>query len=285
MIINKLTTRRNKRILLLCLLFSPLCLLTSTYCLAVDFAGSLKGVSITDAASTNTPPVASFIYIVESNTVTFDASGSKDSDGTITEYKWDFGDGNTGIGTTVSHQYMDTTDRAVTLTLIDNANAITILQESVILQQPIDISINFQPANAEVAAGYQVDSGESYSDALGYGWTVPSYEIFVDRNAATAPDQTYDTVVNVYSDAIWEAAVPEGTYTVSVLVGDPTYPYAVNSVQLEGIDFIKAETTSLNEPFFIERTGTVPVTDGKLTMTFTGSKPKAKLCRIIISTQ
>jgi PKD repeat protein len=38
-------------------------------------------------------------------TVTFDATASVDSDGTIINYFWDFGDGNTANGSTASHTY------------------------------------------------------------------------------------------------------------------------------------------------------------------------------------
>lgn len=38
-------------------------------------------------------------------TVTFDASASYDSDGTIQSYDWDFGDGETGSGVTANHTY------------------------------------------------------------------------------------------------------------------------------------------------------------------------------------
>ncbi|WP_407840904.1 PKD domain-containing protein [Streptomyces sp. DSM 116496] len=35
----------------------------------------------------------------------FDASASKDSDGSVASYKWKFGDSATGTGVTVAHRY------------------------------------------------------------------------------------------------------------------------------------------------------------------------------------
>jgi hypothetical protein len=104
---------------------------------AADFTGNLKGVTITDAQATNKPPTAAFTYTVSGQTVTFDASGSSDSDGTIAEYKWDFGDGNTGTGITVSHQYNTLSSFPVTLTVDDEKNAISILQLNIALLPPM----------------------------------------------------------------------------------------------------------------------------------------------------
>jgi LysM repeat protein len=57
--------------------------------------------------------------------VTFDGSGSSDADGadTIHTYEWDFGEGETDSGKTVTHRYSSTGSRTVTLTVIDNCGA------------------------------------------------------------------------------------------------------------------------------------------------------------------
>ncbi len=49
--------------------------------------------------------------------VQFDGTGSSSSDGSITSYQWDFGDGQTGTGATVSHTYADAKRYAATLTV------------------------------------------------------------------------------------------------------------------------------------------------------------------------
>ncbi len=74
----------------------------------------------------NTPPTASFTYSptypVANDSVTFDASLSLDSDGSITTYSWDFGDGNvTTVATpTIEHTYIMYDNYTVTLTVTDN---------------------------------------------------------------------------------------------------------------------------------------------------------------------
>jgi len=70
------------------------------------------------------PPVASFFASPETQEVNesmeFDASGSSDSDGTIVNYDWNFGDGSTGSGMTCTHAYSSEGAYIVTLTVTDN---------------------------------------------------------------------------------------------------------------------------------------------------------------------
>jgi PKD repeat protein len=69
------------------------------------------------------PPVASFVFSpqdpVAGELVTF-TSTSTDSDGQITTWQWDFGDGNTAQGEIVNHTYTEAGDFTVTLTVTDN---------------------------------------------------------------------------------------------------------------------------------------------------------------------
>lgn len=75
----------------------------------------------------NQVPVASFVadpllgfYPFD---VDFDASASHDNDGTIIAYQWNFGDGDTGSGATISHTYDSFGTFTVVLTVIDNDGA------------------------------------------------------------------------------------------------------------------------------------------------------------------
>jgi len=74
----------------------------------------------------NEPPVADaggdkIVYVDEE--VTFDASSSSDPDGSIVSYEWDFGDGSTDSGETVTHKYSEQRDYTVILTVTDNDGA------------------------------------------------------------------------------------------------------------------------------------------------------------------
>lgn len=78
---------------------------------------------------TNMAPTASFscsrTFGESPLTVSFDASGSHDPDGSIASFAWVYGDGETGNGKTTSHTYSTTTAKvfSVKLTVIDDDGA------------------------------------------------------------------------------------------------------------------------------------------------------------------
>ncbi len=75
----------------------------------------------------NQPPVADFSYTPAqpkvNETVKFDGSASRDPDGQITAYLWDFGDGKSGSGKTAEHAYAKEGTYKVCLTVRDDKGA------------------------------------------------------------------------------------------------------------------------------------------------------------------
>ncbi|MCG8700081.1 MAG: PKD domain-containing protein, partial [Bacteroidales bacterium] len=74
----------------------------------------------------NTPPVAKANgpYSAKPNVqINFSSNGSKDPDGSITKYKWEFGDGSTSSKANPSHAYKNTGTYKVKLTVTDNDGA------------------------------------------------------------------------------------------------------------------------------------------------------------------
>jgi len=79
--------------------------------------------TVTVSNTGNTSPNADFTFSCTGLVCGFDASGSTDSDGSITAYIWDFGDGHTGSGVNASHTYSVDDSYAVTVTVTDNEGA------------------------------------------------------------------------------------------------------------------------------------------------------------------
>ncbi len=80
-----------------------------------------------DVSAVNVPPVADFgftpssgIYPVE---ITFDGSPSRDPDGGIVQYSWNFGDGDRASGRVVRHTYSRWGTFSVSLTVLDDRRA------------------------------------------------------------------------------------------------------------------------------------------------------------------
>ncbi len=128
------------------------------------------------------------------------------------------------------------------------------------------LAINFQLANAPTPAGYLVDSGGPFGDrgnGLSYGWSQDASARARDRNNLLSPDQRYDTLIHM--DAMtWEIAVPNGTYRVRAVVGDPSHPDVDSKLTIEGVLAVNG-LTSLLTPW-LQGTVTVTVNDGRLTL-------------------
>lgn len=126
-------------------------------------------------------------------------------------------------------------------------------------------SYNFQTAAATVPTGFTADSGGAWNGT--YGWTDTTQLSTRERAVATIP-QVLDTLIfpnNTYQRT-WELAVPaSGTYQVWVGLSDPDgtadrWQY----IEVEGSIVIDEDDAAA--PTLIERSVTVNVTDGRLTM-------------------
>jgi chitodextrinase len=73
--------------------------------------------------------------------IAFDGSGSKDPDGSITSYVWDFGDGSAGSGAQATHTYAVAGSYLVTLTVTDDQGASASDTASAVVNDPTTPSL------------------------------------------------------------------------------------------------------------------------------------------------
>lgn len=151
---------------------------------------------------------------------------------------------------------------------------------------PFVAKVNFQPAGAAVPAGYVADTGlvfASRDNGFSYGWDLDNRGAARDRNATSSSDQRYDTLTHTqaYGSRTWELAVPNGTYRVRVVVGDPSNTNSVYRVNVENTLAVSGTPSGATRWF--DNTVTVPVSDGRLTVSNAAGANNNKLCFIEIT--
>ena len=160
----------------------------------------------------NVPPTAQFSVSPTSGpagtSFTFNGSASYDSDGTITSYAWQYGDGSTDTGSVVSHVYTVAGTYTVRLTVTDDDGATDTetrtLTVSATSNQPPTAAFSFSPTSAAPGDWFQFN-GSASSDAdgtiVGYAWQ------FGDGSTDSGP-------------VAYHAYTSTGTYTVRLTVTD-----------------------------------------------------------------
>ena len=93
----------------------------------------------------------------------------------------------------------------------------------------------YRPAtSADTGAVFGLRSGGER-----FGWNADNSAQTRDRNAANSADQRYDTLTHLQKpaepNAVWELAVPNGTYTVRVVAGDASHVDSVFRLNVEGV--------------------------------------------------
>ncbi len=156
------------------------------------------------------PPTASFTYSCTNLACAFDASSSTAGDGTITGYAWDFSDGTTGSGVSVSHTYASAGTYTTTLTVTNSGGATD--------QEQMIVTVTSAGGGITLAArGYKV-KGIQHADLSWSGATSDNVDVY--RNGAfiavTANDGTHDDNIRKKGGGSYTYKVCEaGTNTCS----------------------------------------------------------------------
>jgi len=162
--------------------------------------------------------------IAEGDSATFDASGSVDPNGTIASYAWDFGDGSTGSGASVSHTFTQDGVFTVRVTVTDNDG----LSDSATFTVNVT---NVAPVvgavpNATLNLGATYTATGSFSDPGADAWTAT-----VTWGDGSAPEEVPLSGRNFSLTHIYTAG---GTYTVTIdIADDDTSASATHMVTVE----------------------------------------------------
>lgn len=143
----------------------------------VTAAGTASSTTVF-SVSNNRVPTASFTVNPEkgaTNTLyIFDATKSNDADGSISGYKWDFGDSKTGTGRTTTHKYSAAGTFNITLTVIDNDGGRGDVQHSAEVVNGLAPIAKFtvSPESGALDTTFTFDGSLSTDDGhiTAYGW-------------------------------------------------------------------------------------------------------------------
>lgn len=147
----------------------------------------------------------------------------------------------------------------------------------------VSVKINFQPPTAPVPSGYIADKGTAYRDqgnGYAFGWDAVNTG-YRDRNVNA--DQRYDTLTHTqaYGARTWSLGVPNGSYTVRLVAGDPIAVNSVYKFNLEGQ--LALSGTPTKTALFVESTMAVTVADGRLTLSNAAGAANNKIAFIEIA--
>jgi PKD repeat protein len=191
---------------------------------------SIDDLKVSSLATPNVLPTAAFTRSVDGLDVALDAGGSADSDGTISGYAWDFGDGSTGTGKSPNKQYTGAGTYAVKLTVTDDEGGKASVSHDVTVVAPNVLpTAAFTDSVTDLAATFDAGgSADPDGTISGYAWD------FGDGSTGTGKtsNRTY-TAAGIYTVKLTVTDNRGGTATttrqVTATNPAPTKPSAANT--------------------------------------------------------
>jgi DNA/RNA endonuclease G (NUC1) len=194
----------------------------NTYRTTVDAIEALTGYDllallpddIENAVESNTqPPIAAITgpaAISEGGSATFDAAGSLDPNGSVASYAWDFGDGSTGSGVSVTHTFAQDGVFQVRVTATDN-DGLTDSATFTLTVTNVAPVVGTVP-NGALNLGATYTAAGTFTDPGADAWTAT-----VNWGDGSALEQVPLSGRSFSLTHIYTAA---GTYTVSIDIAD-----------------------------------------------------------------
>jgi hypothetical protein len=125
--------------------------------------------------ATNAPPIAEAEPAVRSGPapleVTFQATGSRDPDGSIASYQWDFGDGTSGTGPEPTHSYASGGRYFPRLTVTDDDGASSTLVDEILVDLPAAPTVHTGGASGSTVHGAVGPENQATGWSVEYGPT------------------------------------------------------------------------------------------------------------------
>jgi fibronectin type 3 domain-containing protein len=137
----------------------------------------------------------------------------------------------------------------------------------------INFTGNFQsgatPTTPDTVAGYINDIGKAFGSnggGLTFGWNVDNTANGRDRQNPSSPDELHDSLIhmNLNGTFTWSIAVPNGTYSVHVVTGDPSNTDVVSKLTVNGVLTVNGSNNVGS--LWLEGTSTITVTNGFITL-------------------
>jgi len=168
--------------------------------------------------------------------MTFKGTMSKDEDGHVLWFHWDFGDGATGFGDVVDHAYSDDGTYTVTLTVTDDDGAEASHSVQVVVTNRAPFAMAGTGQTTQTGIPVRLDGRQSYDldgDIVVYLWD------FGDETTATGPVvthsfPTYGTFLVELTVTDDDGATSTSNLTLTVLNVEPVAKFTGNTRILSG---------------------------------------------------
>jgi fibronectin type 3 domain-containing protein len=153
------------------------------------------------------------------------------------------------------------------------SNTATLTVNNTAFAAHINFTGNFQsgssPTTPDTVAGYINDIGLAFGSnggGLMFGWNVDNTANGRDRQAANSPDELHDSLIHMDLNGTftWSIAVPNGTYSVHVITGDPSNADVVSKLTVNGVLTVNGSNNAGS--LWLEGTSTITVTNGLITV-------------------
>jgi chitodextrinase len=161
----------------------------------------------TGSRRSNTPPTPLFAFSCSDLACDF-VDGSRDDDGVVSAWSWDFGDGKSSTAASPSHEYAAEGSYEVSLSVTDDDGATDVIRKTVTVTAPPPPPSNREPTAAfsfscdNLACGFTDESLDPDGTVVSWRWSFGDGTSSTDQSPGHAYDQegSYEVTLEVTDD-------------------------------------------------------------------------------------